>query len=267
MVCVLAPASAAPMELALSHSASRLEEAFFLGNSRLGAMVFGDPKTEHLSLTARGRENPATSWASLGDVSIEWLDADQPLQHYRRCLRWREGVSVTSWQRGGAGITQTAFVSRADNVLVIHLQADKPGALQFRVRLGSDQVAQPTGERGELLRKSVTASSLPTELRAWVLPFESEVAAEGNAMVVRGEGEAMIVVAAGIGNETQDVATALARLTRKYDPRDEHPDFTILWKGAWEAHRSASQVRWGNEVLPLEGWRAGFAYFRYLQKS
>lgn len=138
------------------------------------------------------------SHQTLGDLSIDWLDGDQPVSDYRRSLDLRDGVAVASWNRGGAGITQTVLASHPDGVILVHLRADKPGALNFRVRLdrpqdqGTATAKTETGGRGELVmrgkvtqRQGVITKPVPDmdgvafEARVWVLPFEAEVQAEG----------------------------------------------------------------------------------------
>lgn len=254
------------MELSLSHPASRTEEACALGNGCTGAMVFGNPHAERITLTARAPEKNSV-WISLGEISIDWLDAEQPMNAYRRALNLQDGLSITTWERNGAGITQTVLVSRADNVLLIHLLADKPGALNFRVRLGasSDPQVAVTGERGELVRKD--SASHASEVRAWVLPFESEVNADGNAMIVQGEGEAMIVVAAATRADVPSLKTTFARLVAKYEPTEDHPDFPQLWRKMQENHLKAfhekfSLAQGGGRMSPIQKGMALLAYLR-----
>lgn len=326
-IIATACAAANPLELWYRQPAGKWEEALPVGNGRMGAMVFGDPKTERLQL------NESTMWAkapgddlvakgtpqdlkelrelifsgkvheadrkvvdafsigeiklshqTLGDLWIDWLDGDQPVTDYRRSLDLRDGVAVTSWKRGGAGITQTVLASYPDDLILVHLRADKPGALSFRVRLDrpADQ-GQPTakttlGERGELIlqgkvtqREGAVTRPIPDmggvafEARAWVLPFESEVKPDGAAMVVQGEGEALIVLAAGTDysdspsskvDRLKAVAGAMARLAEKYDGRDEHPDFTRIWARALEAQQKDHRALMDRCSLDLGGHEA-----------
>lgn len=171
------------------------------------AMALAEP------VTVRGDAKLAEIVLADAVLRIDWLDGEKPASGFRS--ETKDGRSVTSWQRDGAGITQTVFFSEKDQVTVIHLLADKTGALQFKATFAE---AKPSARRGELMADGK---------RAWVLPFESEVAAEGNAQVVRGEGEAMIIVATG----KQATADLLDKLTRKYCGEGENPDFTKLWAG------------------------------------
>jgi len=212
--------SAVP-ELWYRQPARTEEEAFPLGDGNSPVWkVFGDPKSE------RVERQDAT-------VVIDWLDADQPATDYRRALNVQDGVATTSWKRGNSTITTTVLADPEDGVLLIHLQADMPGALGFRTRF-LEPACQPTGVRGELELKG-------QHLR--VLPFESEVHPDGNAMKVQGEGEAMIVVSYGAGS--------FPKLAKKYDGRDGDPDVTLVWSRALAAHVARQRARMGGFSIEM----------------
>ncbi|MFD0893265.1 glycoside hydrolase N-terminal domain-containing protein [Luteolibacter ambystomatis] len=222
-VCCL---TASPSELWYPQPAGTEAEAFPLGDGNGQPWrVYGDPKKERIEQ---------------GDtrITLEWLDGDQEPRNYRRALDLDTGVATATWKRGGSTITCTELASLADDVFLIHLLADMPGALGFRTGF-AEPGTKPTGNRGELAA---------SKSRLWVFPFESEVAPEGNDMVVRGEGEALIVVSTGAGS--------LAKLAAKYDPGAEHPDASKLWHKALEAHVSAHRTRMGGCVIDLGGHEA-----------
>jgi len=218
--------TASPSELWYRQPAGTEAEALALGDGNGQPWrVYGDPKKERIEQ---------------GDtrVTLQWLDGDQEPRNYRRALDLDTGVATATWKRGGSTITCTELASLADDVFLIHLLADMPGALGFRAGF-AEPGTKPTGERGELAANKA---------RLWVFPFESEVAPEGKDMVVRGEGEAMIVVSTGTGS--------LAKLAAKYDPGAEHPDASKLWHKALEAHISAHRARMGGCVIDLGGHEA-----------
>jgi hypothetical protein len=59
----------------------------------------------------------------------------------------------------------------------------------------------------------------------WLIPFESEVSAEANALVIRGEGELLLIW----HWPQDDQFTTWQSLLREYDPAGgEHPDITKI---------------------------------------
>lgn len=218
--------TAAPSELWYRQPAATEQDAIPLGDGNNKPWrVYGDPKKERI-------DHGATR------ITLQWLDGDQPFRDYRRALDLDTGVATATWKRGNSTITCTELADLADGVFLIHLLADMPGALGFRVGF-AEPPAKPTGNRGELAA-GVT--------RLWVLPFESEVAPDGNDMIVRGEGEALIVISTGDGS--------LPKLAAKYDPDTEHPDATQLWNRALAAHITAHRTRMGGCTIDLGGHEA-----------
>ncbi|BCU76814.1 glycoside hydrolase N-terminal domain-containing protein [Luteolibacter sp. LG18] len=233
-------AAAPPMELWFQAPAREAKDALPVGNGKTAVLVSGDPKVERLV-------------SSAGDFTlrIDWLDGDRPTTDYRRSLDLRDGLAVTTWKRGGSLITTTVLASRADDVVLVHLLAGMPGALGFRATLEGKGIAS-IGDRAELLLKDPSTPSAPVT-RAWVLPFESEVEPDGNSMVIRGEGEAMIVLARA---PEPAAGEAWKRLATRYGGPDEHPDLSKVWAGALAAHQVKHRSLMDRCTLDLGGHEA-----------
>jgi hypothetical protein len=223
-------------ELAHPAPAATPDLAFPLSNGRLGTLVSGSTTLETLPLLeapAAAAADPARPGAgftgrSLGDLRFEWLDAATPPSGYRRHLDLATGIATVTFKRGSAGFTATTFVSRADDLLVLHLRTDKPGFLSFRVRLGDGETKSAIEERRILARRHA---------RAWVYPMESEVTPGDGEISVHGEGEALLLVAA-----TSDPAKAAAlpgRLQALLPADGEHPDVQALWSGLLERQKKS----------------------------
>lgn len=223
-------------ELTFPSPASTPDLAFPLANGQLGTLVSGSTTTEVLRLL-EAPKSPAADLAKpgagftgkpLGDFRFEWLDAAAPVTGCRRQLDLATGLATTTFQRGGAGFTWTTFVSRPDDLLVLHLRADKPGFLSFRIRLTHGD-AKPAIEDRRIL-------VLPNA-RAWVYPMESEVTPGDGEITVRGEGEALILVSA-----TSD-PDKMAKLPRRMNALGfggaDHPDISAVWHGLLERQQKA----------------------------
>ena len=79
------------------------------------------------------------SWACyqpLGDLYLDF-EHTAPVEDYHRELDLNDAVVRIRYRSGGVHYTREIFASHPDDVMVIHLMADKPGALKFNARLGS----------------------------------------------------------------------------------------------------------------------------------
>ena len=151
------------------------EEALPLGNGRIGAMVFGDPHTERIqlnddslwpndlgwdhpsgtpddlaqirSLLIKGdiqtvdsllvekfsRKTVVRSHQTLGDLSIK-LNHNK-ISDYKRSLNLNEAVAKVTYKSDGYKVTQSAFVSAPDQVIVIKLKSSHPNGLNGNIQL------------------------------------------------------------------------------------------------------------------------------------
>jgi alpha-L-fucosidase 2 len=238
--------------------AAHWEEALPLGNGRLGGMAFGDPSHERIALNEdtlwsgypMDRNNPdaarlylaaqalalsgklhaaqtriedgmlggfTQSYLPLGDLRIDF-DGDAPAENYRRTLDLANATHSTAFTRLSVQYKMECFVSRPAEALFLHLTADRPGALNFSLRLDSQlrHSVQAQGNRidmNALAPSDVVPSYLtcPDPIRYFDEPERrgmrcratallraegGHVNAESGALLVTGATEALVVMAA-----------------------------------------------------------------------
>ncbi|MBD2867091.1 glycoside hydrolase family 95 protein [Paenibacillus arenilitoris] len=95
----------------------RLKEAHRLSE----AAFSGTPRSQRHYLTA-------------GDLYVGIDHPEGELTHYRRELDLERAVAVTTYQYGGVTFRREVFCSYPDQVMIVRLEADRPGALTLRVR-------------------------------------------------------------------------------------------------------------------------------------
>lgn len=243
---ILSLALARGEEIVFEQPAKKAELAFPIGNGELRAKVKGRTGIEPMAIYPAGGKHPATT-AVPGNAfcgpawfhfSLEWLgDKDKPVTDYKRTLNLTDGTVVTTFNRGGAGFTWTTFASREDKMIVNHLRTDKPGALSFRVTLPTEHDSKLRVEDRRILILNGKSAGKPFEARAWVYPMESEVTPGENEITVRGEGEAIILLAAS--RDTEEIKALPERLKPLGFGGDEHPDVFQVWHGLLERHKAA----------------------------
>lgn len=187
LCAVAAPGPAAPADATTviwsSRPADKWENAYPVGNGRLGAMVFGRTGEERIQLNEdtywtggpysttvkggaealpeirklvfAGRFKEAhilfgrrlmgypveqQKYQSLGNLVLVFPSKAEAAD-YRHELDLDAAVDTTSYSLEGVRFTRQVFSSPVDQVLVVRLTADRPGAISFR--------AQLRGERNE----------------------------------------------------------------------------------------------------------------------
>ena len=76
------------------------------------------------------RRNTSEAYQTLGSLVLRMEGHDLPTS-YRRSLSLEEAVASCEYAVGGATFRREAFTSLADDVVVVRLTADRPGALSF----------------------------------------------------------------------------------------------------------------------------------------
>jgi len=107
-----------------------------LGNGNLGANVFGRTDVERIQLTEKTVANgSAYGRGGVTNAGELYLDiGHDEISDYRRELCLDTAIKSVSYQSGGTGYQREYFTSYPDDVLVVRLTADQPGALSFTVR-------------------------------------------------------------------------------------------------------------------------------------
>jgi alpha-L-fucosidase 2 len=147
-----------------------LEDGLPLGNGRLGALVLGGTASERLPFNEdslwTGDENPSGSYdmmgsyQAFGDVHLS-LTGQDGATHYRRSLDLRDALAHVSYQVGGVTYTREYFASHPDQVLVVHLTADTPGAYTGTLDLTDQHGGQITADGAKI----TSLGALPNGLR------------------------------------------------------------------------------------------------------
>jgi alpha-L-fucosidase 2 len=157
--------------------ADKWENAYPVGNGRLGAMVFGKTDEEEIQInedtywsggpystvvkggfkalpeiqklvldgnykmahilfgrSLMGYPVEQMKYQALADLVVNFHDRS-PAVNYRRELDLDTAVVTTSYERNGVRYAREVFSSPVDQVIVVRLTADKPGAISFTAQL------------------------------------------------------------------------------------------------------------------------------------
>ncbi|MES2441132.1 MAG: glycoside hydrolase N-terminal domain-containing protein [Verrucomicrobiota bacterium] len=167
------------------------------------------------------------------DLRIEWPDGFGKPTGFGREVMPAAGLVRSSYRVGSTTITRTFFAAEEEGAVFIHLIANQPGALNFKVTVRVTGGMEPEIEdRRQMIVSPVAGQPGRLGARVWVLPFESDVAKEGNGIMVKGEGEALIVCNYAAGG---DLSGTLAKLGARYDPGHTPADPSKIWHGVLDS--------------------------------
>ena len=137
-------------------------------------------------------------YSTLGDLYLRSASAD-PVTNYRRDLQLNTGIASVSYTQGGVRYRRELFASAIDNVIILHLSADKPGKLSFRVTMDrpADFATLTEGQDRILLQPGPTHKDQIRFLaEAQILNTGGTVEADGKAVTVTGADSVIILIAA-----------------------------------------------------------------------
>jgi alpha-L-fucosidase 2 len=182
-------------------------DALPVGSGRLGAMIFGGIGSERIALNEdtlwsgapRDWNNPDAkdhlhvvrdlilgkqdypaadqecrkmqgpfnqAFEPLGDLLIDFAHGDGA-QSYRRSLDLDSALSLVTYTVGGSIVTRETFASAPDNLIVVRINADKPGVLDCTVRLRSALQATTAAKGNNIvLAGKAPANSVPNYLHS-----------------------------------------------------------------------------------------------------
>ncbi len=200
-----------------------MDEALAIGNGRLGALVFGAPARERLSVNESslwtGDENPTGDYDRMGAYQVfgnvfVHLPGQERTTRYRRDLDLGQALAQVSYEVGGVEFQREFFCSHPAGVLVARFTAGVRGGYTGRVEL-ADSHGAPTRLNGNRMTVSGTlANGLKYEWQMLVLPEGGTVTTtQGAALEFKGCDRLTLLLVAGT-----DYAMDYAKHYRGADP-------------------------------------------------
>lgn len=171
-------------------------EALPIGNGRMGAMLFGGIKTEHIQFNEQSLWSGDNNWdgayetgdhgfgsyRNFGEFVIAFNHADSA-KAYQRALNIRTGIHTTSFVINGIAFTREAFASYPDQVIVFRYTASKKGAFSGKISMQSAQGAISTANGKELNFSGEMPNQLKYAAKLQLINEGGSVSVEGNTLV------------------------------------------------------------------------------------
>ena len=160
-------------------------------------------------------------YETAGDLMLTFPDSSSA-GNYRRDLNLDTAVAAVEYTANGTRFTRQVFASPVDQVIVVHLTADKKGAISFTAGLKTPQKAAIASESGNTLVMSGVNGSgqrihgaLKFQVRARVLADGGSITAASNTVEVAHADSATILIALATSYKRYDDVTGDAEKTVK----------------------------------------------------
>jgi len=149
-------------------------------------------------------------YETAGDLILTFPDVTS-VENYRRDLNLDTAVATVEYTANGTRFSRQVFASPVAQVIVVHLTADKQGAISFAAGLQSPQKATVETESGNtLVMSGVNGSAqgikgaLKFQVRARVLADGATVSATSNSVSVANADSATILIALATSYQSYD---------------------------------------------------------------
>lgn len=183
-----------------------MNESLPIGNGHLGGLIAGGTEQDQLVLNEdslwTGDANPSGdydhmgAYQMLGHLVLE-LPGHTNVTAYRRDLDIGEALAHVSYGLNGTNYAREYFCSHADNVLVVHLTADHPGAYSGILSLADAHEAPTEAMYNTLTVTGTLPNGLNYAYRLVVLHDGGEVNPLPGKMVFTGCNALTLLVAGG----------------------------------------------------------------------
>jgi len=189
-----------------------------LATTRLSLEVENTPAATIVTAKVKGSESPVK-------LRIDWVNGTESPENFRNHPE-KDGSLVSTHLFGKTTLTRTILASAEDDCILIHVQADQPGPVNFTARFVSDEPVEIHDRRQLIL------SGEKIHAHAWIIPYESDVSDDGKSTItLAGEGEALIILNLTAAAKKHPIANTLTRLGEKYDPGHTPPNPHLIWEG------------------------------------
>jgi len=124
------------------------------------------------------------SFTSIGDLKIRFTGENQEFQDYRRELDLSSSMGKVQYRQGGIGYTREYFCSYPDRVLVIKMEADRPGKLSFSLDMDLLQDSSSVEINGSRMTVSgfINGNGRPFVVNVEVVPEGGEISSRNGIL-------------------------------------------------------------------------------------
>ena len=156
-----------------------MNEALPIGNGRMGALVFGSPERERISVNESslwtGGENPSGNYDTMGAYQVLGniyvnLPAHANVTEYRRDLDLANAVSRVTYRVDGVKFERQFYCSHPAEVLVAHFLEGRKGGYTGSIELADSHQAKIVADGNRITASGSLDNGMKFEWQLLVLP-------------------------------------------------------------------------------------------------
>lgn len=162
---------------------------------------------QHFVCAGKGSGNGAGAHVKFGcyqilsDAFISWHDTASVVSDYKRTLQVDKALATTEWKRNGVKYKEETYVSAPQQVIIVHLTADKNSALNFDFYLNRKQDATFSALKNTITMQGQLDGGggdpgIKFAAFAKAIAPGGKVTASGNALRINGDKECTIIIGA-----------------------------------------------------------------------
>ena len=234
---------------------------------------------ELCSFALSGTPEEQRHYECLGNLYIEFMGKETEYSDYTRSLDISRAVATTEFNMNGVRFKREVITSFPDNIMAIHLTANKKGSLSFHAQLGRgfapwedrpyemltirrqnynhyvDSIKALPGNIQLMEATSGGKGSISSATAIKVIPTGGTCETIGNSIIIREADEALILLAADTTfREADPVASVLGRL-------DDVSKFS--WTEIFLKHIEDYQSLYNRVTLDIEGQEKVVRFFQF----
>lgn len=234
---------------------------------------------ELCSFALSGTPEEQRHYECLGNLYIEFMGRETNYTDYERELDICKAVARTSFTMGGVKYTREIITSFPQNIMAIHLSADKPGSLSFHAQLGRgfapwedkpyemltlrrqnynhyvDSIKALPGNIQLMEATSGGRGSISSATAIKVKPTGGTAETIGNSIIIRNADEALIILAADTTFRVENPAESAVKRV------NEAASFG--WIDILSEHISDYQSLFNRVTLDIEGQEKVVRFFQF----
>jgi alpha-L-fucosidase 2 len=187
-------------------SSTFMNEALPIGNGRIGGLIGGDVLREQIALNEdslwTGDANPSCNYDTMGAYQAlgnlyVYLPNQKAFTNYRRDLDIGDALAHVDYEVNGVKFSREYFCSHADNVLVVHLTANRPGSYSGTIELQDSHDSQTLAGKSHLAFSGTLANGLKYEAQLLVQNGGGTLQSNGSALEFTNCDSLTLIFAAG----------------------------------------------------------------------
>ena len=234
---------------------------------------------ELCSFALSGTPEEQRHYECLGNLFIEFMGRELEVSDYERCLDISQAVTTTEFSMNEIRFRREVITSYPENVMIVHLTADKPGSISFHAQLGRgfapwenkpyemlkirrqnynhyvDSIKAYPGNVQLMEATSGGRGGISSSTGIKVIPIGGTVEHIGITTIVRNADEALIILAADTTfREADPTKSVLNRLERAA---------MHSWDELLEEHISDYQNLFNRVTLDIEGQEKIVRFFQF----